>query len=57
MKDYIKFAFIISLFIQIWISNNFIQYTEWGTIDRHRGTIGNANLYSIFIKSHLFFED
>ena len=53
--DYIKFAFIISLFIQIWISNNFIQYTEWGTIDRHRGTIGNANLYSIFINIAFIF--
>ena len=53
--EYIKWAFIISLFIQIWISNNFIQYTEWGTVDRHKGTMGNANLYSLFINIAFIF--
>ena len=53
--EYIKWSFIISLFIQIWISNTNIQYTDWGTIDRHSGTIGNANLYALFINIAFIF--
>ena len=54
-SEYIKWAFILSLFIQIWISNNYIQYTEWGTVDRHKGTLGNANLYALFINIAFIF--
>ena len=54
-SEYIKWAFILSLFIQIWISNNYIQYTDWGTIDRHKGTLGNANLYALFINISFIF--
>ena len=54
-SEYIKWSFILSLFIQIWISNNYIQYTEWGTIDRHKGTLGNANLYALFINISFIF--
>tara|TARA_B100000945_G_scaffold259294_1_gene217180 strand:- start:995 stop:1921 length:927 start_codon:yes stop_codon:yes gene_type:complete len=53
--EYVKWSFIISLFIQIYISNTFVQYTDWGTVDRHRGTLGNPNLYAFFINIAFIF--
>jgi len=53
--DYIKLAFMISFFIQIWVSNTFIQYTDWGTIARHNGSMGNANLYAVFLNISFLF--
>ncbi len=53
--EYIKWGFILSMLLQVIISNMYPIYTEWGTLDRHRGTIGNANLYAFFLNIMLVY--